>query len=395
MDTGSNDKIRKNLLPYGKHWIEEDDIQAVAEALRSDYLTTGPKIRELEEKLAEYLGVKYAVAICNGTAALHAACYAAGVREGDEVITTPITFAASANCVLYMGAKPVFADIDPETYNIDPEDIKRKITPKTKAIIPVHFTGQPCDMDLILDIAREYGLTVIEDGAHALGAEYKGKKVGGIGNMTTFSFHPVKHITTGEGGAITTNDKELYARLAMFRTHGITRDGSRLTRDGGPWYYEQQFLGYNYRITDIQAALGVSQMGKLDRFLEKRREYARLYDEAFAGMEGVIAPCQMEGTNSAWHLYIIKLEPEKLKADRRKIFEELKDRNIGVNVHYIPVYLHPYYRALGYPEGLCPNAESLYERMITLPLFPKMEKGDVQYVVNNVKEVVDKYKIGQ
>lgn len=392
MDTGSNEKIRKNLLPYGQHWIEEDDIQAVAEALRSDYLTTGPKIRELEEKLAEYLGVKYAVAICNGTAALHAACFAAGIREGDEVITSPITFAASANCVLYMGAKPVFADIDPGTYNIDPEDIKRKITARTKAIIPVHFTGQPCDMDRILDIAREHGLMVIEDGAHALGAGYKGKKVGGIGDMTTFSFHPVKHITTGEGGAITTNDRELYERLAMFRTHGITRDSGRLTRDEGPWYYEQQFLGYNYRITDIQAALGVSQMGKLDRFLEKRREYARLYDEAFSGMEGVIAPYRMEGTDSAWHLYIIQLKLEKLKAGRRKIFEELKNRNIGVNVHYIPVYLHPYYRALGYPEGLCPNAEGLYERIITLPLFPKMEKEDVLYVINNVKEVVDMYR---
>ncbi|NLP45217.1 MAG: UDP-4-amino-4,6-dideoxy-N-acetyl-beta-L-altrosamine transaminase, partial [Peptococcaceae bacterium] len=301
MDRINNAKF----IPYGRQWIDEDDINAVIEVLKGDYLTTGPKIREFEEKLAQYTGAKYAVAISNGTAALHAACFATGIKEGDEVITTPITFAASANCVLYMGAKPVFADINPETYNIDPDEIRSKITERTKAIIPVHFTGQPCDMDEIQKIAQEYNLTIIEDGAHALGAEYNGRKIGSIGDMTTFSFHPVKNITTGEGGAITTNNDELYKKLVLFRTHGITRDKDILLKDKGPWYYEQQHLGYNYRITDIQAALGISQLDKLERFLAVRRDYVRKYNEAFSAVEEIETPYQLENTNSAWHLYII------------------------------------------------------------------------------------------
>ena len=385
----SNNKF----IPYGQQWLEDDDIEAVVETLKSDYLTTGPKIREFEDKLCEVTGAKYAVAIANGTAALHAACFAADIGPGDEVITSPITFAASANCVLYMGAKPVFADIDPVTYNIDPEDIRRKINNRTKAIIPVHFTGQPCNMDEIMQIARKHNLIVIEDGAHALGAEYKGQRIGSIGDMTTLSFHPVKHITTGEGGAITTNSRELYDRLAMFRTHGITRDTGKMTKDEGPWYYEQQLLGYNYRITDIQAALGVSQLNKLDRFLRLRREYVEIYNKAFEGMEAINIPQQLEGTVSAWHLYIIQLQLDKLKAGRREVFDELRSRNIGVNVHYVPVYYHPYYTELGFRKGLCPNAEKLYDAMITLPLYPKMDKDDVDYVISSVREVVDMYRV--
>lgn len=381
-----------NYIPYGKQWIEEDDIQAVIEVLKSDYLTTGPKIKEFEEMIAGCVNAEYSVAVSNGTAALHAACFAAGVGEGDEIITSPITFAASANCALYLGAKPVFADIDPATYNINPNDIIKKITDRTKAIIPVHFTGQPCDMDEILNIAREYNLVVIEDGAHALGAEYKGKKVGSIGDMTTFSFHPVKHITTGEGGAITTNNRELYEKLAMFRTHGITRDSGKLIKNEGAWYYEQHFLGYNYRLTDIQAAMGISQLKKLGKFLEKRRELVAKYNEAFKGIECIITPAQSEFAQSAWHLYIIKLDLMKFGINRKEIFDQLRKRNIGVNVHYIPVYYHPYYQKLGYQKGLCPNAEKLYEAIITLPLFPSMDDKDIQYVIKVVSETLDKYK---
>lgn len=386
------ERMSQKFIPYSRQYIDEDDIQAVIDVLKTDYLTTGPKIKEFEEKLAEYVGAKYAVAISNGTAALHASCFAAGIKEGDEVITSPITFAASANAVLYCGGTPVFADIDPKTYNIDSEDIETKITDKTKAIIPVHYAGQPCDMDRIMKIAEKNKLVVIEDGAHGLGGQYKGRRIGSIGDMTTFSFHPVKHITTGEGGAITTNNKDLYDKLIMFRAHGITRDKDKLINDDSSWYYEQQFLGFNYRITDIQAALGISQMKKLDEFLEKRREFVKRYNEGFEDIEGIITPYQLKYANSAWHLYIIKLELERLKAGRREIFEELRRRNIGVNVHYIPVYSHPYYQNLGYNKGLCPNAEDLYERIITLPLFPKMSKEDVDYIINNVKDIVLKHR---
>ena len=277
--------MREDFLPYGRQWLDDDDIDAVIEVLKSDYLTTGPAIDKFEEKLKEITGAKYAVALSNGTAALHGACFAAGIGKGDEVITSPMTFAATSNAVLYCGGKPVFADICPDTYNINPEDIKRKITDKTKAIIPVHYTGQPCDMDEIIKIAEEYNLFVIEDGAHALGASYKGRKIGTIGDMTTFSFHPVKPITTGEGGAVTTNNEDFYEKLMLFRSHGITRDKNKLLNDDAAWYYEQHVLGYNYRMTDIQAALGYSQLDKLD-FSLKRRKYAKMYDDAFRGFEG-------------------------------------------------------------------------------------------------------------
>lgn len=372
------------MIPYGRQTIEEDDIQAVVEVLRSDYLTTGPNIEAFEKAVAEYVGAKYAVAISNGTSALHAACFAAGIGEGDEVITTPITFAASANCVLYCGGTPVFADIDPETYNIDPEDIRRKITPRTKAIIPVHLAGQPCDMDAIHAIAKEHGLIVIEDGAHALGASYQGKKVGALSDMTTFSFHPVKPITTGEGGMIVTDNEEFYKKMQLFRSHGITRDASLMTRDEGSWFYQQLDLGYNYRITDIQCALGCSQMKKLDRFLERRRALAKRYDVAFSECEDIVTPYQLPETESGWHLYIIQVKNH----DRRQVFEQLRANGIGVNVHYIPVYYHPYYQEHGYDKVHCPKAEELYSRMISLPLYPGLTDEQQDEVIEKVKIVL-------
>ena len=371
------------MIPYGKQTIDQDDIQAVVDVLQSDFLTTGPKIAEFEQTVADYVGAKYAVAISNGTSALHAACFAAGIGPGDEVITTPLTFAASANCVLYCGGTPVFADVDPKTYNIDPEDIRRKITDRTKAIIAVHLAGQPCDMDAIHSIAREHGLIVIEDGAHALGSVYKGKKVGSLSDMTTFSFHPVKPITTGEGGMIVTDNEEFYKKMVLFRSHGITRDASMMTRNDGPWFYQQFDLGYNYRITDIQCALGCSQMKKLDRFLARRKEIVARYNEAFADCDNIITPYQLSDTESGWHLYIVQVK----NCDRRQVFETMREKGIGVNVHYIPVYMHPYYQEHGYENVHCANAEEIYSHIISLPLYPGLTSEQQDYVIDTLKSL--------
>ncbi len=384
--------VREHYLPYGKQSIDKDDIQAVLNVLKSDFLTTGPTIKQFEARIASYVGAKYAVAFSSGTAALHGACFAAGISDGDEVITTPMTFAASANCILYQGGVPVFADIKPDTYNIDPNSIKDKITNKTKAIIPVHFTGQPAELDEILKIAQEFNLIIIEDAAHALGATYKNKKIGSIGDMTMFSFHPVKHITTGEGGIITTNNEDYYQKMLQFRTHGITRDPDKLIDNHGPWYYEMQFLGYNYRITDIQAALGLSQLGKLDSFISKRKQYVAMYDEELKKVPEVILPNQLDDVDSSWHLYVIRLNLPMLKVDRKEIFQALQKENIGVNVHYIPVYLQPYYQNLGYQKGSCSNAENLYKEIITLPLYPAMNEQDASDVIRAVKKVIHFYK---
>lgn len=373
------------MIPYGRQTIEEDDIQAVVEVLKSDYLTTGPKIAEFEGMVADYVGVKYAVAISNGTSALHAACFAAGIGKGDEVITTPLTFAASANCVLYCGGTPVFADVDPKTYNIDPADIERKITSNTKAIIAVHLAGQPCDMDAIHKIARKHNLLVIEDGAHALGSEYKGKKVGSLSDMTTFSFHPVKPITTGEGGMIVTDNEGFYQKLMLFRSHGITRDENLMTRNDGPWFYQQLDLGFNYRITDIQCALGCSQIKKLDRFLKRRKEIVSRYNKAFADCENIVTPYQLPDTESGWHLYIIQVK----NYDRRKVFEQLRKKGIAVNVHYIPVYMHPYYQEHGYKEVHCKNAEEIYSHILSLPLYPTLKEEEQEYVITTVKQICE------
>ena len=383
---------RDSYLSYGKQTIEDKDIDAVVNVLKSDYMTTGPKVNEFEQKIADYVGAKYAVAISNGTAALHMACDTAGIQEGDEVIVTPITFAASANCILYQRATPVFTDIDLNTYNIDPIEIEKKITSKTKAIIPVDFTGQSVDMDQIRKIADKYNLIIIEDAAHALGSEYKGSKVGSNAHMTTFSFHPVKPITTGEGGMVTTNSKELYDKMLMFRSHGITKDINKMKTKDEPWFYEQQSLGFNYRMTDIQSALGISQLEKLDRFINRRREIVNTYNEAFSEIKEIITPKEESYSKSGSHIYVIRLCLDRLNGTRKDIFKALQAENIGVNVHYIPVYYHPYYKGLGYEKGLCPKAEQLYEEIITLPLFPSMSDKDVKDVILAVEKVIDYYR---
>jgi perosamine synthetase len=381
-------------IPYAQQWITKDDIDAVNAVLHSDYLTTGPVVDAFEKKLSEYVNATYAVSFSSGTAALHAAAFTAGITYTAEAIVTPMTFAASANCILYNKGIPVFADIDRQTYNIDHNEIKKRITEKTKAIIPVDFTGQPCDMDEINRIAKDNDLVVIEDACHALGATYKQKMIGSLSDMTIFSFHPVKHITTGEGGAVTTNSEEYYHTLKEFRNHGITRDSKRFqtSSEHGSWYYEQQNLGYNYRLSDVHCALGLSQLEHIDEFISRRKEIVKQYNDAFNDIKGIILPYQADYADSSWHLYVIQLDLENLKVDRNTIFEELKKRNIGVNVHYIPVYLHPYYQQLGYEKGLCPNAEWLYERIITLPLYPKMTDDDVNTVIKVVKKVISYYQ---
>lgn len=389
-DINCKSPIRETYLSYGKQNIDEDDIQEVIKVLKSDYLTTGPYVKIFEENIANYVGASYAVAFSNGTAALHGACFAAGIEEGDEVIVSPMTFAASSNAILYCGGIPIFCDIDMNTGNIDVSKIEEKITSKTKAIIPVDFAGHSVDMDEIIKIANKYNLIVIEDGAHALGGEYKNKKIGNGAHMTEFSFHPVKPITTGEGGIITTNDKELYNKLIRFRSHGITRDKNFLVnKNEGPWYYEQLELGFNYRLTDIGAALGVSQLKKLDKFIERRREIANIYNEAFKDIEEIEIPIEYDYAKSGYHIYVIKLKLEKLCKTRKEIFMELENNNIGVNVHYVPVYYHPYYKELGYDKGLCKVAEQFYERIITLPLHPSITNEEIKYIISKVKEVIE------
>ena len=375
--------VRENKIFYGRQYIDQADVDAVAAVMTSDYITCGPKVKELEEHLCELTHAKYAVVVCNGTAALHLAALAAGFGEGDEVIVSSITFAASSNCVLYAGAKPVFADINPETYNIDPASIRKLITPRTKAIVAVDFTGQAVELDEIREICKEHNLMLIEDAAHALGSEYKGQRIGSMSDMTTFSFHPVKPITTGEGGMIVTDSEKLYRKLVLFRSHGITRDPDLMTRNEGPWFYQQLDLGYNYRMTDIQCALGCSQMRKLDRFLARRREITKRYDEAFADCANIVTPYQLPETNSGWHLYIIQVKNH----DRKTVFEQLRENGIAVNVHYIPVYYHPYYQEHGYREVHCPVAEEVYSHIISLPVYPGLTDEQQDTVIETVKRL--------
>lgn len=385
--------VREERIHYGHQYIDDDDIEAVVQVLKSDFLTCGPKIIELEEKLCKITGAKYAVAVSNGTAALHAACYAAGVSQGDEVITTPMTFAASANCILYCGAKPVFADIREDTYNIDPIEIESKITDKTKAVVAVDFTGQAVELDRIKEICKQHGLILIEDASHSIGTSYNGQMVGSIADLTTFSFHPVKTITGGEGGAILTNDEKLYKKLILFRTHGITRDVSLLDRpEEGGWYYEQIDLGYNYRITDMQAALIGSQLNKLSNFKKRRKEIVGQYDEAFRDIPGIIVQEEIFESDTVRHLYIIQLDLDILSTSRRGIYDALEAENICGNVHYIPIYYFPYYQKAGYEIGLCPIAEKLYERIITIPLFYGMSEKDVKDVIAAVKKVINYFR---
>ena len=380
--------VRSNILPYGHQWIDEEDIASVVEVLKSDWITQGPKVDEFETRMAEYCGAKYAVSVSSGTAALHAACAVAGISKDDEAITTPITFAATANVVVYCGGKPVFADIREDTLNINVEEIKKKLSPRTKVILAVDFAGHPADLDEIKAIAREGNLIVIEDACHALGAEYKGRKIGSLSDMTILSFHPVKHITTGEGGMILTDSSDFYEKLRVFRHHGIVKDNP----DIGPWHYEIQEPGHNFRITDFQCALGISQLKKLNGFVNRRREIAAGYNEAFAEMEEIIIQPENAYVKAAYHIYIIQLRTELLKVGRREIFEALRAENIGVNVHYMPLHLHPFYqRVFGYKKGEFPTAEKYYERAITLPVFPMMNNEDTEDVITAVQKVIHYY----
>ncbi len=380
--------VRSDMLPYGRHAIEEDDIQAVVETLRSDWLTTGPKVTEFEEAVAAFVGAKYAVSFSSGTAALHAAAFAAGLQPGDEAVTTPLTFAATANCVLYQGATPVFADIEPETLNIDPEQVSTRVSIRTKAILPVDYAGHPAALDEILELAQRHGLVVIEDACHALGARYRQARVGGIAHMTVFSFHPVKHVTCGEGGMVTTDNPRFEQTLRRFRNHGIDSE-ARNRQAANRWFYEMVLLGFNYRLSDIACALGVRQLAKLVANLERRQQVAACYGQALQDLPGICLPVERSEATSAWHLYPIRLNLNKLSADREQVFRALRAENIGVNVHYIPVHLHPYYRdRFGYKSGELPVAENAYERLISLPMFHGMSDQDVQDVIAAVRKVM-------
>lgn len=385
--------VRKTRLNYGHQYIDDKDIQAVVNTLKSDYLTCGPKVGELERKLCVLTGAEYCTAVSNGTAALHAACLAAGIGPGDEVITTPITFAATANAILYCGGTPVFADIDLGTYEIDPKSVEARITEGTKAVIAVDFTGAPCDYDALCTICREHHLLLIEDAAHSIGTSYRGTPVGSIADLTTFSFHPVKTITAGEGGAVISRDPELAQRVLMYARHGITRDRGLLKDlDNSGWYYEQQMLGYNYRLTDIQCALALSQLDKLDLFAARRRELVRRYDEALGQLPEVYIQKEYGGADTVRHLYILRLDFGRLSCGRREFYDAMQAENIGVNVHYIPVYWFPYYQSLGYQKGACPNAEAYYESSMTLPLFYGMSDQDQEDVIQAVKKVLEHYR---
>lgn len=385
--------IREKQIFYGRQCVDEDDIQAVVNVLRSDLITCGPQVEEFERELCETTGAKYAIVVSSGTAALHLATLAADIQMGDEVIVSSITFAASSNCVLYCGGTPVFADVKRDTYNIDPKDVQKKITPKTKAVIAVDFTGQAVELDEIRRICAENSLILIEDAAHAIGTQYKGVPVGSIADMTTFSFHPVKTITGGEGGAITTNDERLYKKLLRLRTHGITRDMTEMVhKSDAPWYNEQVELGYNYRMTDFQSALLVSQLHKLDRFSARRKEIVEKYNEAFAEIPEIVIQKEIPESDTTRHLYIIQLDLDKLKSTRREFFDALYAENVCPQVHYMPVYYHSYYEKLGYMRGLCPNAEWLYERIMSIPLYYSLTDEEVQGTIAAVKKVTDYYR---
>jgi perosamine synthetase len=386
--------VRSTFLPYGRQSVDEGDIEAVVRVLRSDWLTTGPKVEEFEEAFAAYVGAKFAVSFSSGTAALHGAAFAAKLEAGDEAITTPMTFCASANCVLYQGATPVFADVCDDTLNLDPQEVSKKISSRTRAIIGVDYAGHPAALDELRRIAESCGALLLEDACHALGAEFQGKRVGSIADMTAFSFHPVKHLTTGEGGMVATNDAQLTEMLRRFRNHGISGN-ARQRQEAGQWMYEMVLLGFNYRLTDIACSLGLSQLGKIDGNLARRREIAAQYTRSFQDLP-IVRPAVREGVNPAWHLYPIRLKLASLSAGRAEIFRALRAENIGVNVHYIPVHQHPYYRER-FPyrssEGDLRVAEDAYERLISLPMFHSMTPTDVDDVCRAVHKVLNNYAV--
>jgi len=385
--------VREKTIYYGRQCIDEEDIKAVADVLRGDLITCGPKVEALEKKLCEVSGAKYAVAVCNGTAALHLAAIAAGIKKGDEVITSPITFAASANCTLYCGGTPVFADINPETYNISPASIEENITPNTKAIVAVDFTGQSIEHKEIRKICNNHHLILIEDAAHAIGTTYDGKKTGSLADMTCFSFHPVKTATAGEGGAIVTNNEKLYKDLYRLRNHGITRDPKQMTHPSDdPWYQEQIDLGYNYRMTDFQAALLISQLNKLPLFKAKRQAIVKTYNEAFSKIPELIVQKEISESNTCRHLYIIQLVLDKLSCTRREFFDAMAAENVHPQVHYMPVYYHSHYERLGYKKGLCPKAEALYESIMSIPLYYSLTEEEINDTILAVKKVISYYQ---
>ncbi len=373
------------FLPYGRQTVDQSDIDAVTSVLQSDFLTTGPMVERFERGLCDATGAARAVAVNSGTAALHAAYFAAGIGPGDEVITSAMTFASTANAALHLGAKVRFVDVDPDTGLIDPDRIEPAITERTRAIVAIDYTGHPADYDRINAIANRHGLPVIADAAHSLGAADRGRRVGTLADLTATSFHPVKPITTGEGGAVLTHDADAAERAAAFRTHGITRDREQLSRDGGPWFYEMHNLGLNYRLPDLNCALGVSQLKKLDRFLSRRREIAKRYDTGLADVDGLTLPIVREGVEPGWHLYVVRL-PDA--AARRGFFDAMRDHQIGVQVHYIPVHTHPYFQRLGYQSGSLPRTEAFYDRCVSLPVFPGMTDADVDRVIDRCRSVV-------
>ena len=379
------------MIPYSFQSIDKKDIKEVVKALKSFWLTTGPRIKLFEEKLAKKLGVKYVVVVSNGTAALHLAVLAANLLKNSEGITTPISFVASSNAMIYCGIKPIFADIDKRTYNINPSEIHKKVNKKTKLILPVHFAGQPCDMEKIHKLIKGKKITIIEDAAHALGSKYKnGKMVGSCcySDMTTLSFHPVKNITTGEGGAITTNSKTLYEKLLLLRTHGITKDLIELKKKIGPWYYEMQELGFNYRLTDIQAALGISQLNKLNKFVEQRRKIVKIYNKSFKKIPWLTIPYEENKVYSAFHLYVLLIDFRRIKKTRKQIVFKLQKNGIGTQVHYIPIYKQPYYKNNFFTnETKFPETEKYYDNCLSIPLFPTMTMAEMKKVIQSIKNL--------
>lgn len=389
--------VRSEKIYYGRQWINEDDVKVVAETLLSDYITCGPKVDELEHRLEEFTGAKHAVVCTNDTSALHLACVAAGVGSGDEVITTPLTFMASANCALYCGAKPVFADIREDTYNIDPDSIEQHITENTKAIVAVDYTGQVVEVERIRALCDKYHLVFIEDAAHSIGSKYNGTPVGSLADMTCFSFHPVKTITSGEGGAIVTNNDEYAHKLNLLRSHGMEHDHSKFVTpadedNSGAWYYEQQMLGFNYRMTDFQAALLISQMNRIDSFIARRKAIVKRYNEAFADVPEIIVQKEIPQSDTSRHLYELRLDLSKLKCTRREFFDAMSAENVQCQVHYIPVYWMPVYKELGYERGLCPVAEKVYGSIMSIPLYPKITDDEVGDVIKAVLKLVNWYR---
>ncbi len=376
------------VLPYGRQSIKADDIEAVIQVLKSDWLTTGPAVEEFENAFAAFVGARYAVAVSSGTAALHAAMHAAGIGAGDQVIVPPLTFAATANAVIYQGGHPIFADIDPKTLLLDPEAAEECVSERARAVVAVDYAGQPCDYDALRNLADRCGLALIADACHSLGAEYKGKKTGTIADLSVFSFHPVKHITTGEGGMITTDNSELAARMRRFRNHGIDTD-HRQRAGNGTWHYEMLDLGYNYRLSDISCALGTSQLRRLPETLARRRELASAYDRAFSGWSSLDIPETSPSVRHAYHLYPVRYRADRTGGDRGNFFRLLREQRIGANVHYLPVHLHPYYsKRYGYRRGDYPVAEAAYDELISLPLFPAMTDGDQNRVIEGVRQAI-------